>query len=174
MTNLFFYNSSLAMFWHRKIPWFSLGLLALSYGIFGWIYSGLILTWTKIIINNQLPLFTLDIFWVFYGLGVIFVIFISMAFTAPITIFKLFVGDWFKSDKSAVVSVLLWALAVVLIASWLAYVVRLLVLLSSAILARLELQTANYTQQEAIVILGLIALISYSFGIWTFQSSLLV
>jgi hypothetical protein len=161
----------MAMFWNKKIPWLSLSLLALAYGTFGWIYSETISNLTASILDEKEALVNANLFGLLYGLGAILVVVIALSFTAPVTILQLILGDWFRSDKSAVVSVLIWAFVAVIIVSWLAYFVRLLVLLSAAILARLELQTVGYTQKQGIIILVLICLLSYFLGISFFQYS---
>ena len=160
------------MSWLKKLPWLSLILLLITYSLFGWFLSESRVSWTIWITEQGKGMGWLleeeIVSGMIHLLGVAFVLLITTALTAPITLMTIFVGSGLKSDKRAFISVLAWAFAVVLMICWIDYFARLLVLLCAGLLARLDIQNAGYNDWVAFVILAFISLIGFAFGLFSY------
>ena len=161
------------MYWNQKFPWLSLGFLILTYVVFGWFISESSFLWSeKFIVENNLfsgqitsPILALGM----QVLGAGLVLLICVALTNPIKLLRFCFGSWLDSDNKALVSILLWAFAAVLIVSWLEQFLRLLVLYAAGILARLDLETLGCNQWQTLIILVVISLGSFALGVFSFQ-----
>lgn len=160
------------MTWLKKLPWLSLGIVFLAYSAFGWYLTESIPDWAEWLIARSnllgVSLSEVIISWTILPLAATLIIILAVSLTAPLLWMKIGFGSWVKSDIKAFASILFWAFAVALIFSWIEYFVRLLVLISSAILARLELQNAGYKQWQASVVLTFFCLLGFGVGVLTF------
>lgn len=158
------------MAWFKNIPWLSLILLVLVYGVFGWLYTpwfefflkgGELLGW---VIEEDLA------FVLVYGLGLVWILIIVVAFTAPVTLMTFGIGSWLKftSEVKAFLAVLFGALAFALVIQWFTFFARLFVLLAAAMLARLDLQAAGYSRWLSTVILACLSLAAFASGVLAF------
>ncbi len=154
----------------KKIPWLSLILLILVYGVFGWLYTPwfssflerrTLLTWT---IEEDLALVLI------YGLGSLWVILIATVFTAPVTLLTLSMSNWLKSEVRAFLCVIFGALAFALIVRWFSFFTRLFVLLAAAMLVKLDLRAAGYGQWLSTLILAFLCLAAFSTGVLAFYA----
>ena len=156
------------MSWLKNSPWLALGIVFLAYGAFGWYLLDSIPELTDWLVEKadllDVSLPTLAIAWTILPVAAALIIILAVSLTAPIFWMKVGIGSWLKSDVKAFASILIWAFAVALIFIWLEYFVRLLVLLSAAILARLELQRVGYTKRQASIILSLCCLAGFCAG----------
>ena len=163
-----------ASFSGKKSPWLSLSLLLLTYITFGWIFSSSNVSWTIWLIKQGHRFgWFLDkglVSGIVDLLGAILILLMAIILIAPIKTIRIFFGRWIQSDKKAFISVLAWAFAVVLIFCWLEQFIRFLVLLSSAILARWDLQIAGYNEWQAFGILSVLCLSGFGLGLLIFQS----
>jgi hypothetical protein len=152
----------------KNIPWLSIILLLLTYSTFGWIYAdwaiatiqqGNLLNW---VLDRNLISF------IVYGLGVVWVLLVSTAFTAPIALMTISVSSWIRSEARAFLSIFIGALAFALIVQWLDAFTRFFVLLAAAILVKLDLQTAGYSRWLSVLILAILCLAGFGSGILAF------
>ncbi|MBE9169047.1 hypothetical protein IQ238_16500 [Pleurocapsales cyanobacterium LEGE 06147] len=158
------------MAWFRKIPWPSLILLILVYGVFGWLYT----PWFELFLEGG-ELFGWIIekniaFVLVYGLGCLWVLLISTVFTAPVTLMTFSMSKWLKSEVRAFLSVIFGALAFALVIRWFAFFTRLFVLLAAAMLVKLDLQAAGYSRWLSALILALVCLTAFSIGVLAFYA----
>ena len=153
------------MLWLKKIPWLSLSILGIAYGVFGWIYA----SWAIIAIN-QGKLF----YWILeknlitillYGLGTFWVLLIALVFTGPVALMTISIGRWLKSDFGAFMSIILSAMAFALIVQWLELFSRFFVLLASALLVRLDLKNLGLGTRISLMTIGCICLLGFGSGI---------
>jgi hypothetical protein len=158
------------MAWFKKIPWLSLILLILVYGVFGWLYTpwfnfflqeGTLLGWT---IEQDLALVLV------YGLGCFWVLVIAVAFTAPVTLMTVSIGNWLRSEVRAFFCLLFGALAFALIVRWFAFFTRFFVLLAAAMLVKIDLQAAGYGKWLSTLILTFLCLAAFSIGVLAFYA----
>lgn len=160
------------MFWLKKFPWLSLVLLFATSCVFGWYISQESLIWSHWLAEQgegwgwglKEELYAI----ILYILSAIVILVITFGLTAPVAIMTFFMGSPLKTDISAMISVLVWSFAVVIVICWLEYFVRFLVLVSAAILARLALQESGYKDWQACLILSLVSICSFSLGILLF------
>jgi len=157
----------------KKIPWLSIILLLLTYSSFGWIFARSISWWIQWFLENDswfgLTLSEPVVFFTLKIIGLILVLFISLILTTPLRFFNYLFGTWLQSDTKALLSVLGFAFAAVLIACWLEQFVRLLILTSAAMLFRFELQRNGYPQWLRKLLLGSLSLISFLTGLILYQ-----
>jgi hypothetical protein len=131
----------------KKLPWTSLLLLLCTYSIFGWLITA----------SDSSELIWL--------MGAAYTLLITSAMTAPWELIKGFYANFLQSDSRAFVSVILGAFVAVVIMHWIGVFVRILVLISASALARLDLQTANYSKWQAFGILFVVSLSGFGLGI---------
>lgn len=135
----------------KRLPWLSLLLLVLTYGVFGWLIAAS------------------DKSWMLWLMGAGYTLLIASALTAPWALLKGFYASFLESDSRAFVSVIVGAFLAVIIITWLGVFVRILVLISASALARLDLQTAGYNKWQAFGLLLVVALAGFGLGILTKQ-----
>jgi hypothetical protein len=131
----------------KKLPWTSLLLLLCTYGVFGWLIT----------VSDSSGLLWL--------MGAAYTLLITSALTAPWALVKGFYASFLQSDSRAFVSVIVGAFVAVIIINWIGVFCRILVLISASALARLDLQTADYSKWQAFWILVVVSLTGLSFGI---------
>lgn len=161
------------MFWLKRLPWVSLILLILTYGSFGWYISQTSEAWSVWWIEYGKSLGwdleeTLLVI-ILYILAAIVILLVTFGLTAPVALLTFFMGSPLKSDLRAMFSVLIWSFAVVVIICWLEYFVHFLLLICSAILARLGLQQLGCNTWQTVIIIILISLVSFILGLFLFR-----
>lgn len=145
----------------KKLPWASLLLLLFTYGLFGWLIAAEDRKLTKDWLS--------DISLVFWLMGVIYTLLITLALTAPFALIRNFYSSWLKSDTRAFISIIIGSFFAVIILKWIEVFIRILVLISAAALVRLDLQTAGYRRWQAVGILLAVSLIGFYLGVITYQ-----
>lgn len=131
----------------KKLPWTSLLLLLCTYSIFGWLLAA----------SDSSELVWL--------MGAAYTLLITSAMTAPWELLKGFYGNFLQSDSRAFVSVIVGSFVAVVIMHWIQVFFRILVLISASALARLDLQTGNYSKWQAFGILLVVSLTGFGIGI---------
>lgn len=149
----------------KKIPWLSLSILSIAYGVFGWHYAA----WAvKFIDQGKLFYWILEkniITVILYGLGICCILLIALAFTAPIAFMTLGTSKWINSDFGAFMSIILGAMAFALVVQWLELVAKFFVLLASVMLVRIELRTLGIKTWLSSLIIGCLCLSGFTTGI---------
>lgn len=131
----------------KKLPWTSLLLVLCTYSIFGWLLTA----------SDSSELIWL--------MGAAYTLLITSAMTAPWELLKGFYGNFLQSDSRAFVSVIVGSFVAVVIMHWIEVFFRILVLISASALARLDLQTENYSKWQAFGILLVVSLTGFGIGI---------
>ncbi|WP_267383167.1 hypothetical protein [Cyanobacterium sp. uoEpiScrs1] len=162
------------MSWSTKSPFLSLSVVFSTYCLFGWNVGLSVSSLTHSLIQQGKTwgwLFESDtVFLILHVLaGVLVLIITTSLVAAPVALITIVFGSGFKSDNRAMVSVLWWTFAVVLMVCWLEYFIRLLLLLCAATLGKLELQDQGYPQWKVLLILMIICLGSFGFGLAVFH-----
>ena len=156
----------------KQLPWLSLSFLLLSCSIVDSFLLGLIPGWSIWLLKlgqslgwsfseaivSQLLTFLV------VGLS----LFVVIAFTTPIAVMRLLMGRWLESDQKTLSTALVWTLIIVVLFCWIEHFVHFLLLLASAVLARLDLQTAGYNEWQMLIILALTCMLSFGLGWLTF------
>lgn len=155
------------MFGLKKIPWLSLALMLLTYATFGWLYG----SWSLTLVEEGIFLKELETgiaSSILYGIGTMGILAIALIFTAPISLIALSVDNWFRSDSRAFFSIFLGAFAFAVIVQRVDYFTRILVLISAALLVKLDLQLAGYKRWLSFLILTVFCLLGFIGGILAF------
>lgn len=130
----------------KKLPTVSLALLVTAYATFGWFlatshYSSLA--------------------WI---LAIAWLLLLAWALLSPLRSSAAFISRWFKSDVVAFLSLMLLAAGVAIVLFWLHIFVQALIILSAEILARVDIQTANFSEGQAFWILTITSLLGLAVG----------
>jgi hypothetical protein len=123
----------------NKLPWLSLCLLLLAYIIFGKYLSTIsrsLLAW---------------------GMAVIWGLVLAIALMNPDRGLRKMLIRWFKSDTVAFASLVGAAALASILLHWLKLFLLVFMMLAAESLARLDIQTAEYTEIQACVILTVTA-----------------
>ncbi|MEC4806367.1 MAG: hypothetical protein SAJ12_11790 [Jaaginema sp. PMC 1079.18] len=131
----------------KKIPFLSLTLLFLTYGLCGWSLAQA---------THQLWI------WVVFGLMILILVIILVG---PVARFRNLLGIWLQSDATAFLSVMVMAFVTVMLVTRLDLLAQWLVLLASGYLARLDLQRAGYQTWPTFAIAAIAALSGYGTGL---------
>ncbi len=81
-----------------------------------------------------------------------------MAFISPLTSFSSFISRWFKSDTVAFMTIVTIAGMAAVILYWLHVFLQILTILAADALARIDIQTAGLSGNQAFWILVLVSL----------------
>jgi len=153
----------------KKIPWLAIGLLISTYSLFGKIYSQSIPNWVESFLETtaffDLHISETILLIILKIIGFVLVLFIAFILTKPSALLNFLFGSWLTSDTKALLAILAFALAAVLIGCWLKQFIHILVLVSSAILLRFEMQRAGYRQSQRTLLLAILSLISFTIGL---------
>lgn len=88
----------------------------------------------------------------------------SLAFISPLTSFSSFITRWFKSDTVAFLTIVTIAGMAAVILYWLHVFLQILTILAADALARIDIQTAGLTGNQAFWILTLVSLTGLIIG----------
>lgn len=140
----------------QKLPWISLGILTLTYTTYGF----------------TLPLPRLPRFQAFqwhdsytvWVIAIFLAVFFSGILTAPLRNTKAIVAAWSKTDLGIFITVFSLTFSAVLIVSRIYIFATGLVLLCAGSLARLDIQTAGYSERQAFGILTITSLLGLGLG----------
>ncbi len=157
------------MVWLKKIPWISSFLLLLTYGVFGWIYSQWVVAEIERgnllgALENATEKSTL------FGLGIFWVLLIATVITAPIALMTISITFSLKTEARIFLSILFGAFAFSLIIQEIGYFARFLVLLSAAMLMKLDLQLLGFKKWLSTLIVAIFCLLGFAGGILAFYA----
>jgi len=131
----------------KKLPWASLALLLLTYITFGWI------------------LYAWSLSWRVWLLTAFFVVLITLALTFPLRSIQIFFAGALRTDTRALIFILALSFFAVVLLTWFQTFVRVLVLLSSGLLARLDLHNADFKVIPTFAIMTIVALVGLGLGL---------
>ena len=157
-----------------KLPFFSLALVLLTYSTFGWYIGGSAISWSHWFREQGeawgwfLEDEVIFLFLHFLAGGVVLLITSSLA--APVAIITIVFGSSFKSDKKAMIAVLLWSFAIVVMFRWVADFSRFFLLICAAILAKLELERQQYPEWQVMSILIITCLGGFALGLLSYYN----
>lgn len=130
----------------RRFPWLSASLLLIAYAVFGKIMISTAHLWTSVASAA--------------GLGVV----LALILMHPLTSSQKLLAKWFRSDTVAFGSLLAMAAFASILLNWFKIFLPIIMVLSAEALVRLDLQTAEYTQTQALAILVVVAWLGLALG----------
>ncbi|WP_107667593.1 hypothetical protein [Cyanothece sp. BG0011] len=152
-----------------RLPFFCIAIVMLTYGSFGWYVAQSASPWSHWLASQgEAWGWVLEddtIFLLLHIFAGTLVLVITASLIAPVAIITILFGSSFKSDNKAIIAVLLWSFVVVMMLRWIAISAHLLLLISAAILAKLELQKLGYSQWKVMSILVFICLGGFTLGL---------
>lgn len=132
----------------KKLPWASIGMMMLTYGVFGWIMSASPLTpWLA---------------WL--GMGYIMIVITGLTLL-PLRNFQKKLDHWFESKFRSIFTLICGAFLMAIVFSWLEVFLRVLLLIAAALLVRIDLISKGLSKGQVFCVLGIFALGSYSLGV---------
>jgi hypothetical protein len=158
------------MRWLKSIPFLSIVLVIVTYAVFGWRLAETSVPWSMMF-HEHLKGLRVDIdqriILVFIHIFTLFIITLTtLALTTPITLMTYVVGSWAKSELRSVVSMVFWCLVFVVSLRWFNYFTSFLLLLSAAILGRIELRYVGLGQRQSLLLLALICISAFVGGVY--------
>jgi len=130
----------------RRFPWLSASLLFVAYATFGKIVISTAHLWTSLATAA--------------GLGVV----LAIILMHPLTSSQKVLAKWFRSDTVAFASLLAMAAFASILLNWFKIFLPIIMVLAAEALVRLDLQTAEYTQTQALAILVVVAWLGLALG----------
>jgi len=163
-------SEKLPMPWLKSIPFLSVALVVITYITFGWRLAEASVPWS-VAFHEHLKGLGLDVdqitVLVLIHLFTLFIITLTtLALTTPITLMTYVVGNWGKSELRSVVSMVFWCFIFVVALRWFNYFTSFLLLLSAAILGRIELRYAGFGQGQSLLLLVLICGSAFAGGVY--------
>lgn len=156
----------------KKFPWGSLTLLLVAYASFGWFLSGTVLyeemDWLKqtiplpdfidpVMSRSHFPtvLLLLAVGWIWL---------LTTALMNPLTNFSRFITRWFKSDTIAFLTICMVAGMAAVFLFWLHLFLYIVTIVATEMLARIDTQTAGFSESKAFWLLSLFSLMGLGSG----------
>jgi hypothetical protein len=130
----------------KCFPWFSIVLLLASYATFG-----------KFVISE---LHT----WIAFAAAAVWGLVLAVMMINPLRGIRRMLTRWFKSDTVAFTSIVGAAAFMSILLNWFRLFLPITMIFAAESLARLDLQTAEFTQGQAFVILVITAWIGLGLG----------
>ena len=158
--------------WLKSIPFVSIALVIITYGVFGWSIASASVPWAEQL-HDQLHAVEWDleeqtIILLIHGFALFAITLTTLALTAPITLMTYFVGSWVQSEARSMVSMVLWSFLFVIALRWFNHFTTFLVLLCAAILGRIELRYVGLNQTQTLLLLSLICVTAFSGGAYSY------
>ena len=123
-----------------KLPWVSLGMMILTYGIFGWLTSAS----------------HLSLWFGFFYIGVVITL-----LTMPLRYLHTKLDDWLRSKLRSLISLIGAAFFLVIVFTWIEISTRILVLSAAALLVRIDLIAQGFSKIQIFFILTIAAFGGY-------------
>ncbi|HTL89062.1 MAG TPA: hypothetical protein VL134_06660 [Leptolyngbya sp.] len=130
----------------RRFPWLSASLLFVAYAIFSKLIISTAHLWTTLVTAA--------------GLGVI----LALIMMHPLTSSQKLLAKFFRSDSVAFAWLVCIAAFSSILLNWLKIFMPIIMVLSAESLVRIDLQTAEYTQTQALAVLVVIAWLGLGLG----------
>ncbi|NES94623.1 MAG: hypothetical protein F6K32_05220 [Desertifilum sp. SIO1I2] len=140
----------------QKLPWISLSILVLTYTTYGFTLP-----------LSPLPEvegFQWHRAYTMWAIAAALAVFFAALLTAPLRSAKTLLAAWSKTDLGILIAAVGFAFTAVLAISQIYIFATGLILLSAGSLARLDIQTAGYTERQAFWILTVTSLIGLIVG----------
>lgn len=151
----------------------SLLLLWLCYWVFGWIFAASIPRWTSLLVEKttiiNLSISITYLSWWIQLLGILLVFLMIITLISPLDLISMCFGGFLESDQKALISLLIWGIIFIILIAWFEFFVRLSVLFSAGLLARLDLQNYKFNKKQTSLILIVVALTAFSSGLFCFS-----
>jgi hypothetical protein len=138
----------------KKVPWLSLGILFSAYATFSWFLT----QWVAHQVGTALAE------WAVWAIVLFCTLLQALLLTTLFDGVKLFFRKWLKSDVGYFSLIMLGSLSVTAALVWFRMFGYVLVLVSSEILARLDLQNAKLNRWQSLAVLTLVSVTGLAVG----------
>ncbi|MBW4537708.1 MAG: hypothetical protein KME43_01035 [Myxacorys chilensis ATA2-1-KO14] len=129
----------------RRCPWLSLSLLLVAYAIFG-----------KFILSVHSP--------VIFGIAIVWGLVLAILMMSPIRGLQRMLIRWFNSDTVAFTFLIGAAAFASILLNWFKIFLPFFMVFSAESLARLDIQTAEFNNIQALIMLTLVAWLGLGIG----------
>jgi hypothetical protein len=138
----------------KKVPWLSLGILFSAYATFSWFLTHWVISQVS----------TAWAVWTVWAIVLFCTLLQALLLTTLFDRVKLFFRKWLRSDVGYFSLIMLGSLSVTAALVWFKMFGYILVLLSSEILARLDLQNAKLNRWQSLAILTVVSVAGLVIG----------
>ncbi|BAQ63566.1 hypothetical protein GM3709_331 [Geminocystis sp. NIES-3709] len=151
----------------------SLSLFFCTYAVVGWSIANLANKWAKIITEQNTIINLLiqeDLLPLIIKLSILFgTVFLSLILSSPLVLITIIFEESINSDLKAFIAILFWSIVLVFVFCSFDYFSDLLVITSSNILLRLDLQKFNNNNSQVLFFIFVMASIAFSVGFILFD-----
>lgn len=156
------------MLWLKTLPWLSLLIIIVTYGVFGWHIASLSAQWSHALVLQShdwgFKVEDSGMMLLIHLLAILMIVLTSLALSAPLSLMTFVVGTSIRSEGQSIISTVIWSFIFVVILRWFNIFAHFLVLISAALLGRLELRYIGYSNTRTVCLLMLIGLVGFSVG----------
>ncbi|WP_156120633.1 hypothetical protein [Neosynechococcus sphagnicola] len=153
-------------------PWPSLGILMATYSAFGWYITNFVnhlkpapedLDPVFSILGWTIPVSTLP--WLIWSSAITGTLLLAATLTSPLANMRALIARSSQSETRAFISMLMAAVGLVFVLTWIHITAHVLVIVAAAILARLDIdQGADLTKLQDFLILGGVSVTGLGMG----------
>ena len=158
---------------NNSLSWLSLLILFITYAVFGWSISQASQSWVQWIVETGETLeFALEeefIILTIHLIAAAIIVIVSLCLTIPMALITLAFQKSLGSDLKAFISVFVWSFILVLIICAFEYFADLLVMISAALLVRLDLQKLGCKNWQIFLITVIVSSLAFALGIISFD-----
>ncbi len=159
--------------WIDKNFLISLSIFFCTYSILGWSIANIVDDWVNIVNKQSIAIHLLiqqNILLLIIKLFILIItIIISLILSSPLALISFIFEKSINSDLKAFFAILFWSVLLVFIFSSFDYFADLLVITSTNILLRIDLEKSNYKGWQIFFLTLILALGAFSIGVFLFN-----
>jgi hypothetical protein len=159
--------------WLDKNILISLGIFLCTYGVLGWSIASIVESWASIINEHSIVThFLLQdkvLLLIIKLLILAITVLVSLGLTSPLALMTFIFEESINSDLKAFIAIFVWSIILVFIFCSIDYFADLLVITSTNILLRLELQKSKFKNWQIFFVTLILAFIGFTLGMFLFN-----
>lgn len=159
--------------WLEQNLLISLGIFLCTYTVLGWSIASIVEYWANIINEHTMVTHFLIqeriLLLIIKLLILAITVIVSLGLSSPIAVMTFLFENSINSDLKAFIAVLVWSVILVFIFCSIDYFADLLVITSTNILLRLDLQKSKFKNWQIFFVTVILAFIGFTLGIFLFN-----
>lgn len=149
----------------KKFPWLSLSLLLVAYSTFGWVLYQITSDWGLCLRNLGRLYIRFNCGWWTFVLAIVFILLLAETLAAPFSNLRKFIVFSLRSDTRAFLALIITTFLLSAIVAWIHVVAQICILITSALLVRLDMMTAGFGEWRAFFTISGVALAGFGLGL---------
>lgn len=159
--------------WLDKNILIFLGIFLCTYSVLGWSIASIVESWANIINDHTMAINFLiqeKILLLIIKLLILAItVLVSLGLSSPLTLMTFIFEESINSDLKAFIAILVWSIILVFIFCSIDYFADLLVITSTNILLRLDLQKSKLKSWQIFFVTLILAFIGFTLGMFLFN-----